>query len=247
MIPLVFVHGLMGGSAQWSLQSSLANSRPLVMLDLPGFGKNAQLQSIDSIQGYADWVLTELDQQQIEVFDLLGHSMGGMVVQQMIRQAPHRVNKLILYSTGSIGVLPGRFEPIETSMQRARDDGPKPTARRISATWFLHYEESAQYLNCANVVEQASLDAILAGLNAMNDWSGQDYLPNIQSPTLVIWGDGDRTYTWAQTQTLWQAIPHSNLAVVPNCAHAVHMENSTIFNQIVEDFLASSRFRPQPN
>lgn len=240
MTPLVLVHGLMGGSAQWALQLALETNRQLVMLDLPGFGNNTQLDPIDSIQGYADWALEELSLQQIETFDLLGHSMGGMVVQQMVRQAPQRINKLILYSTGAIGVLPGRFESIETSMQRACDDGPKSTARRICATWFLQGKTAQQYQNCANVAEQASLTAILAGLQAMQTWSGEASLAHIHCPTLVLWGDNDRTYTWTQTQTLWQTIPHSNLAVVPNCAHAVHMENPKVFNQITEEFLISA-------
>lgn len=46
----------------------------------------------------------------------------------------------------------------------------------------------------------------------------------IKSRTLVLWGDGDRTYPWSQAEQLWQQILNSNLAVVPGCAHAVHLE-----------------------
>jgi 2-hydroxy-6-oxonona-2,4-dienedioate hydrolase len=128
MIPLVLVHGFMGGSDQWEPQSPLKNTVPLIAVDLPGFGKNAHLIPINSIEKLARWVLDKLTDQGVERFLLLGHSMGGMVVQDMIRQAPDRVARLVLYSTGALGLLPGRFEPIETSMQRAKDDGAK--ARR---------------------------------------------------------------------------------------------------------------------
>ncbi|WP_370398862.1 alpha/beta fold hydrolase [Sulfitobacter sp. JB4-11] len=237
MTPLVLVHGFMGGSDQWALQKPLAADQPLIRPDLPGFGRNAALPPLDSIAGYARWVLDQLDQQGITRFDLLGHSMGGMIVQEMVRQAPDRIARLILYGTGAVGELPGRFEPIETSRHRAQADGPDATARRIAATWFLDREAAAEYPACATLAAQSSLAAILTGLTAMQGWSGEAHLADITAPTLVLWGDGDRTYPWAQVQTLWQTIPHSNLAVIPGCAHAVHLEKPSLFNATVSDFL----------
>ncbi|WP_306147396.1 MULTISPECIES: alpha/beta fold hydrolase [unclassified Roseibium] len=237
MIPLVLVHGFMGGSDQWEPQSPLKNTVPLIAVDLPGFGKNAHLAPINSIEKLARWVLNELTDQGVERFLLLGHSMGGMVVQDMIRQAPDRVARLVLYSTGALGLLPGRFEPIETSMQRAKDDGAQATARRISATWFLHRENAKAYPACAAIAECSSPDAIQAGLEAMRDWSGERSLSSISAPTLIIWGDQDRTYPWPQIQTLWQSVPESSLAVIPGCAHAVHLEEPQIFNHLLERFI----------
>ncbi|WP_413721085.1 alpha/beta fold hydrolase [Silicimonas sp. MF1-12-2] len=240
MKPLVLVHGFMGGSDQWALQKPLAKGRDLIAVDLPGFGKNAHLAPVASIAGFADWVLAELARRGVSDFDLLGHSMGGMIVQEMVRLAPHRVARLILYGTGAVGLLPGRFEPIETSMDRAKRDGASATARRISATWFLESEASQGYPACAKIAEQSTLPAILAGLEAMRDWSGQDNLALISAETLIVWGDGDRTYPWSQIELLWRAIPNSHLAVLPLCAHAVHMERPDLFNRIVGEFLARS-------
>ena len=85
------------------------------------------------------------------------------------------------------------------------------------------------------------MEAILAGLAAMRDWSGEDRLSEIAAPTLVLWGDQDRTYAWPQIETLWRAIPNTQLAVVPGCAHAVHMERPTLFNDLVAGFLTRER------
>lgn len=238
MRPLVLVHGFMGGSAQWELQSPLGWDRAVHAVDLPGFGENAQMAPVSSIASFAVWVLEETARLGLERFDLLGHSMGGMIVQEMVRQAPERVVKLVLYGTGAIGVLPGRFEPIETSMERARKDGAAATARRIAATWFLQKEAAAEYPACADIAEKSALAAILSGLRAMQVWSGVEHLPSISAETLVLWGDGDRTYPWSQTERLWRTIPGAQLAVVPGCAHAVHMERSAVFNLLVEEFLA---------
>ena len=93
----------------------------------------------------------------------------------------------------------------------------------------------------ADIAALSGLPAILAGLHAMKDWSGTDALPNIASETLVLWGDGDRTYPWSQTQLLWETIRDSQLGVVSHCAHAVHMERPAIFNALVNDFLDNVR------
>lgn len=237
MTPLVLVHGFMGGSDQWAILAPLGEERDLIAVDLPGFGRNAAMNPVNSISGFADWVLSELSRRGITRFDLLGHSMGGMIVQEMIRQAPERVDRLILYGTGAVGVLPGRFETIETSMERARADGPAATARRISATWFLERDAAAEYPACAAIAEQATLPAILAGLEAMRGWSGEHALPGIAAKTLVLWGDQDRTYPWEQTHRLWKTIPDSQLAVAPGCAHVVHLEHPALFNAAVARFL----------
>ena len=238
MKPLVMVHGFMGGSQQWHLQAPLADARELITVDLPGFGLNAHLAPIDRIEGFAQWVLEDLSARGIEQFDLLGHSMGGMIVQAMVALAPARIGSLVLYGTGPLGELPGRFEPIETSKARAGADGPEATARRISATWFLEREAAAEYPACAEIAARTGLPAMLAGLSAMQVWSGADHLSRIKARTLVVWGDRDRTYPWSQTELLWRGIPECSLAVVPGCAHAVHSEAPKLFNAIIARFLS---------
>lgn len=240
MIPLVLVHGFLGGSAQWeALAGYYDGQRDLIAVDLPGFGKNADLAALVRIEDMADWVIDTLRGKGVDRYDLLGHSMGGMIVQEIARRNPHCVEHLILYSTGAIGILPGRFETIETSKARAQRDGAQATARRISATWFLHGEKDPAYAGCARIAVRAKPAAIAAGLDAMQGWTGQDHLAQVRARTLVIWGDRDRTYPWSQTETLWRGIPDCSLAVVPGCAHAVHLEKPEIFCRLVGDFLTS--------
>lgn len=240
MTPVVFVHGFLGGSRQWQGQATaLAAGFDVIAVDLPGFGENAHLEAQTSISGFANWVLNELTARGIERFHLIGHSMGGMVVQEMVACAPERIDRLVLYGTGATGVLPGRFETIGTSKRRARADGSKATARRIAATWFLMGEKSEAYEGCAAIAEQCSLQTVLAGLDAMEAWSGAERLIEFQMRTLVVWGDHDRTYSWNQTQQLWQSITGASLAVIPDCAHATHLEKPGLFNTMLEDFLRS--------
>lgn len=237
MTSLVFVHGLMGGSQQWEQQLEALSDFDGIALDLPGFGANAQTQALTSISAFADWALDELSARGVNRFNLIGHSMGGMVAQEMVAHASERIDRLVLYGTGATGVLPGRFETIETSKDRAQAEGPNATARRIAATWFLERNQAPAYESCAQIAQLSGIDAILGGLDAMNGWSGTSYLSQIKAKTLVIWGDHDRTYPWNQTEELWRSIEGACLAVLPGCAHASHLEKPALFNTILESFL----------
>jgi len=236
---LVFVHGYLGGGPQWADQAAIFQKGFRVITpDLPGFCNRSAVEAPETIGGFAQAVLSELDSLGVERFHLVGHSMGGMIVQEMVAQAPARVDRLVLYGTGPVGLMPGRFETIDESRRRLKQDGVEATGRRIAATWFLHGEAAERYPICADLAVMASLQAALAGLSAMESWSGVDALERIRSPTLVLWGDGDRAYQWSQPQQLWQGIDGAQLAVLPGCSHAVHLEKPGLFNALLMDFLA---------
>ena len=204
---LVLVHGYLGGSSQWAKQLPVLSQHfEVIALDLAGYGLANHLMAPTDLAEHARNVIATLDHIEIERFHLLGHSMGGMVAQEITRQAPHRVNKLVLYATGPLGCIPGRFETMARSREQLKEDGLQRTARRICATWLLDYEASPAFEALAALATQASEQAASAGLSAMESWDGREQLSRIEQATLVIWGERDRTYGWAQIEMLWRSI-----------------------------------------
>ena len=235
---LVFVHGYLGGSAQWLSQIETFSPRfDVIAPDLAGFGDAAGSPSPDRIEEHARQMIALLDGLGVDRFRLVGHSMGGMVVQAMARAASPRIERLVLYGTGPRGILPDRFEPIAVSRQRLKAEGVAATARRISATWFLDGSDAPGHPSAAALGESVSLQAANAGLTAMEAFDGRGGLADIECPTLVLWGDHDRSYGWSQPEALWRGIAGSRLAVVPGCAHMVHLEKPQLFDAILADFL----------
>lgn len=236
---LVLVHGYLGGAAQWQAQRDILGQQfEVITPELAGYGSRFAQVGQDSIAGFASQILTDLTDQGITRFHLLGHSMGGMVVQQMVTMAPDRIDRLICYGTGPRGVMPDRFETIAASRARLRTDGVQKTAKRISATWFAQGDRATHWPLCAKIGENVSEQTALGGLAAMEAWDGRAALPQITQKTLVLWGDCDRSYAWAQPEALWRGIPDSNLCVLPGCAHAAHLEAPELFNQSVARFLS---------
>jgi 2-hydroxy-6-oxonona-2,4-dienedioate hydrolase len=236
----VLVHGYLGGSSQWDGQVQFLSPHfDVIAVDLAGYGNANHLPAPAEMAAHAQALLFTLDQLGIDRFHLLGHSMGGMVAQEVVSLAPARVQKLVLYATGPQGSIPGRFETMARSRERLAEDGVESTARRISATWLLDKEVSPAFESLATLASRASAQAAHAGLIAMEAWDGRNHLSAIQQPTLVVWGERDRSYAWPQIEKLWRTIPNASLAVLPACSHALHLERPALFHLLLLEFLLS--------
>lgn len=235
---VVLVHGYLGGSLQWNAEiESLRHHFDVVAPDLAGYGDACHLEAPTEIAAHARAVLATLDHLGVDRFHLLGHSMGGMVAQEIVSLAPLRVQRLVLYATGPQGAIPGRFETMARSRERLAAEGVERTARRICATWLLDREASPAFAPLATLAVRASEQAARAGLCAMEGWDGRDRLLAIEQETLVLWGERDRSYGWSQIEALWRTIPGASLAVLPDCAHALHLERAALFHMLLLEFL----------
>ena len=236
--PLVLVHGFLGSSDMWAPQIEFFKDDFRVIAPaLPGFGKSNKVNSCNSIECMAKSILTSLEKKKIERFYLLGHSMGGMIVQEMIKLAGEKILKLICYGTGPRGNIPGRFETIDQSREKLKINGLKDTAHRIAKTWFVEEDKSKYFYLCEEAGKQTSIEAVDNGLVAMKNWSGVENLKNIKNETLIVWGDQDKAYNFNQVETLNNNIPNSDLKVIKGCSHNVHLEKPEEFNAVVEEFL----------
>ena len=236
--PLVLVHGFLGSSDMWEPQIKyFKDSFRVIVPALPGFGNSGTVSSCDSIECMAKAILNLLENKEIRNFNLLGHSMGGMIVQEIAKIAGDKILKLICYGTGPRGNIPGRFETIDQSRKKLKINGLKDTAYRIAKTWFIEEEKAKYFYLCEEAGKQTSIDAADNGLIAMKNWSGIKNLKNIKNETLIVWGDQDKAYNFNQVETLSNNIPDSDLKVIKDCSHNVHLEKPDEFNRIIKEFL----------
>ena len=236
--PFVLVHGFLGSSDMWVPQIDFfKNDFRVIVPALPGFGKSKQVRSYDSIEGMAKAILNSLEKKEIKKFNLLGHSMGGMIAQEIAKLAGDKILKLICYGTGPRGNIPGRFETIDQSREKLKINGLEVTAYRIAKTWFIEEEKSKYFYLCDEAGKQTTMEATDNGLIAMKNWKGVENLKNIKNETLIIWGDQDRAYNFNQVETLNDNIPNSDLVIIKGCSHNVHLEKPDEFNKTISDFL----------
>jgi len=236
--PLILVHGFLGSSEMWKPQINFfKNYFRVITPDLPGFGKSNKAKLHNNIQSIANLLLDCLEEKKIDKFYLLGHSMGGMIVQEMAKKDGNKISKLVCYSTGPRGEMPGRFETVEQSREKLKKQGLKIAAKNIAKTWFIKGEDAKYFDICIEAGKQTSMEAVDNALIAFKNWNGVDTLKNIKNETLIIWGDQDKSYNFKQVQTLKQNIANSTLYIINGCAHNVHLEKAEEFNRIVLNFL----------
>ena len=237
--PLVLVHGFLGSSKMWKPQIDFFKDHfRIITPDLPGFGKSNKAKSHNNIQSIANLLINCLEEKKIHKFHLLGHSMGGMIVQEMAKKIGDKISKLVCYSTGPRGEMPGRFETVDESRKNLQKNGLETMARNIAKTWFIKGENAKYFDVCIETGKQTSMEAVDNSLVAFKNWNGVDTLKNIKNETLIIWGDQDKSYNFEQVQTLEKNIENSKLIIFKNCAHNVHLEQPDQFNNTVRDFLS---------
>ena len=236
--PLVLVHGFLGSSKMWEPQVNFFKDRFRVITpDLPGFGKNNKVKSCNSIQSIANLLLENLQNKKIDKFHLLGHSMGGMIVQEMAKKKGDKISKLVCYSTGPRGKMPGRFETVDQSRENLKNKGLETVARNIAKTWFIKKEDAKYFEMCIKVGKQTSIEAADNALTAFKKWNGVNTLKNIKNETLIVWGDQDKSYNINEIEILKKNILNSSLVVFKECAHNVHLEKVEEFNNKIQEFL----------
>ena len=236
--PLVLVHGFLGSAKMWEPQVKFFKDNFRVITpDLPGFGKSNKVKSYKSIKSIANLLLDCLESKKINKFHLLGHSMGGMIVQDMAKKSGEKISKLVCYSTGPRGEMPGRFETIDQSRKNLKKKGLEITTQNIAKTWFVKGEDAKYFDICVEAGKQTSIETADNSLVAIKNWNGVDTLKNIKNETLIVWGDQDKSYNSEQIQTLENNIENSKLIIFKNCAHNVHLEQPDQFNKTIKDFL----------
>ncbi len=235
---LVLQHGFVGGGGYFAPQAAaLSRFFDVICPDLPGFAGSASVSAEMTTTGLSRALMELLDELGVERFSLLGHSMGGGVALQTALDHPRRVHKLVLYGTASTGRMPKRFETVKETLDRIRLDGIQATAERIAATWFVEGARAPMYDFCVSAAGEPNQAAAMKAIENFQKWDVSERLGELKMPVLVICGDRDRSYSLEDTLAMMRRIARSELCVLPNCAHAAHLEAPEIFTDLLTTFL----------
>jgi pimeloyl-ACP methyl ester carboxylesterase len=235
----MLVHGFLGGITEWhSLFDYFAGAFDVIAVDLPGFGDSAHIPAPSSIAGTAELLAGVLNELHIPKCTVLGHSLGSMVAQEFAINYGHRLQRLVLYGAASAGALPGRFETFDATIERLQSVGIAQGADAIIASWFVAGRSHVAYAMYRKMADQAVTQTAIDTLRTIARWDATERLSSIRARTLVIGGDRDRSTEPAEQFKLWRSLPSAQLCMLPNCAHAAHLEQPELFNRILGRFLA---------
>lgn len=228
--PLVLLPGLLCDAALWEPQlSDLADIADFFVAD------------VTEHETMKDMAASVLRDSPWKEFALAGLSMGGYVVQEIMRQVPQRVTRLALLDTRSRPEQPEETERRHQFMKVAQAErGFTPVTNRMLP--LLLYPSRVKDAPLVKVIremaERTGVEAYIRQQKAII--SRPDFRPaltNIKCPTLVLCGRQDQLTPLENSEEMAAAIPGAKLVIVEECGHMSTLERPEIVNNAMRKWL----------
>jgi 3-oxoadipate enol-lactonase len=245
--PLVFVHGYTGDISDWRQQiSEFSRDYRVLVMDLRGHGLSEAPtdRKVYTIDLMTDDVEALVNHVGFDRYHLLGHSMGGAIVQEIALRSPRRLLSLTLEDTAPRFNLPSDDVMLEFRAKRlylAQNEG-MAAAAALELPWTPPHMPAERLTEVNERLARMSVDAFIAAANALVSWPGaEERLPTIQTPTLVICGDLDAPALVEASRRLAELIPNAKLEVIPESSHSPQWERPELFNRALRRHLETNR------
>jgi len=239
--PIILIHGMFTSSFCWiNTIHELATSYKVYTLDLPGWGKSDKPKVNYSIIYYTKLLNEFMSCLKIEQSIFMGHSIGGQIALNMAVENPKKVKKLILVNSG--GILPSKL-PKSLLLFKV------PLIGYLLSCWVMRKSAiksmmlNVMFFNSQCVTEDVLSDALKSSKYAFSKLMGnltdlRDRLSEIRIPTLIVWGEKDRSLPPDMGSLFNKLIPNSVLEVIQEAGHYPQIEKPEVFNSIIQRFLS---------
>lgn len=236
--PMLWLHGFTSCAKFWLDLAPQVPGRH-VLVDARGHGySDPSREAPITPETMAEDVVRVMDAAGVDRAVVLGHSMGGMIAQELALRHPERVAALLLVSTlPSVPMLGFKARILGSRLAITRYH-PRPVARffvRFFEPW-LTLDQADMVLDHFYRAHHPTLRTIGRGLLAFN---ALDRLDRVRCPVRVIVGAGDR-YLLEPSQELQRRIPGADRVVVPDSGHGMPIEKPQEFLQSVREFLEAT-------
>jgi aminoacrylate hydrolase len=234
----------------WRPQVEALSERfTVVSFDNRGIGGSTFGEGKLSIEAMAADALAIMDAEHLEQFHVVGHSMGGVVAQELALRAPARVKSLSLLCTFACGKQGARpsMAMLVTGLRT------RLGTRRMRRAAFLELvmpHELLQHHDRQALAEQLAPlfghdlgdqpPVVMKQLGAMSRYDARPRLAELASiPTLVVIGAQDRIARPPFGRELAAAIPGARLVELPGAGHGVPIHSPPVINQLLIEHLTA--------
>lgn len=174
-------------------------------------------------------------------FVIAGHSMGGYIALEVVRQAPERVARLGLLSTSARPELAEVSEKRRGWIAEVKQGGYRAVMERLFAN-FVHPEltsDAALKQMVMDMADDVGPERFVHQLEAiMSRADSRPLLPTITCPTLVLTSDTDNMVPRQFSHEMAAAIPGARLVELADCGHLPQLEKPDAMTKAMRDWLA---------
>jgi pimeloyl-ACP methyl ester carboxylesterase len=249
--PIVLLHGLGGRWQNW-LENipRLAQHRRVVAIDLPGFGRSQMPVEQISIAGYARTVERVCDLLELQMPQIVGNSMGGLVALEFALRHPTLASGLVLVDAACIalnGRNPFRARAALTAFRQAAALLPhgvstaltRPRARHLAFAGVVRHPTRIAIDMLYELSGEGHANGSPDALAALTRYDVRGELAQIELPTLVVHGRDDVLIPLADGAALAASIPGAELLVFDDTGHMPMVERPIAFNDALLHFVGA--------
>jgi pimeloyl-ACP methyl ester carboxylesterase len=243
--PLMLVAGLASDSQSWlPVLAPLAETRTVIIFDNRGCGRTTPQDAVSSIHQMAEDCIALADHLGVDRFDLLGHSMGGLIALDCALHHSARIGRLALVNSAAAN-SPRNESLFADWCDALRLGQDAEHWFRNFFYWILtprFFEQRAQVDEFLRLVVDYPYPQTVAGfaaqVEAMRGCDFGEALPRISAQTLVLCSAQDAIFPPGDDAAGLARLSRSRVVVVPAAAHALHVEVPALFLEHVLPFLA---------
>jgi 3-oxoadipate enol-lactonase len=244
-VPIVFLHGIGGAARMFRAQlDHFGADYRAIAWDMPGYGGSAPLPlvTIDALAAALGGFIDELG---LDRPILVGHSLGGMLLQRLLAKAPNYARAVVLAQTSAAfgsrdpawqnEFLSARLGPLDAGNSMAAlaeamvagmvGPGADPAGVALARDCLAHTPDSTYR------------DSVLA----LRGFDCRDALAQIAVPALVLAGTLDTSAPASGMERMAARIPGAQYIALEGAGHLAYLEQPQPFNAALERFLRNIR------
>ena len=248
---IVFVHGWLGDASGFSLVAEqLIGHLNIALISLPGHGESTPFRKSDGECDFdIDLYIEALDDVVGMVEGrpwLVGHSMGGAIIQEYLRTSskkiagavlvnttttfksavPKHINDVLVMSVVEIKLLRELLADffLDRAFHRKKDDRSVRIKRRLREQLMSIGED----------------EVVCPYKKVLTVWSGEDEMFDRDIPMLIIAGGADILVPRSKVRKMADLYPGSKFVVIDGATHLLPMSHFEELSEIIMEFVGSA-------
>ena len=215
-VPFLILHGWGSSSEKWLKEAEIIskNSFKVIIPDLPGFGESDKLTLPWTINDYVKWFEDFTKQLDVQDFYLLGHSFGGALAAKIAVKYPQRAQKLFLVAAAIIREKTAQKKILVKVAKLVKIFSFLPLYNFFRKAVYKFIIRESDYVYTEGIMKETYLNIV-----------GEDILHHlhfINVPTIIIWGEKDKSTPIEDGKLINEKIKNSKLIILPGADHLLH-------------------------
>jgi pimeloyl-ACP methyl ester carboxylesterase len=236
--PLFLIHGIGAARDIWRFMTPLLREHfTVISYDLRGHGTSPMPDGEFGLDELVDDLERLRERTGFERAHFAGHSLGGMIAPAYARKYPHRVLSLGLLSTAA-----GRTEDDSAKVwgvvRAMEEKGIPRVLDTLIARWYTDAFVAAQSDIVQRRLKQVVETDPKVFMNVFRIYAGTEMMPwlcEVQARSLVLTGENDGGCNPRLNQLIADAMPHSELVILPEYKHAILLEaGETVAGHLIQ-------------